>query len=46
MRAADLPTATINRCSRDHRETALLDRALRALLHVDYVLHTTARVLA
>ena len=38
--------ATIHRLSRDPWETALIDRALRALIHVDYVLHTTAYVLA
>ena len=46
MRAAGLPPATLNIRSEDHRETALLDRILRALLHADYLLHATARVLA
>ena len=46
MRSANLPPATLQVRSEDHRETALLDRILRALLHVDYLLHTTAHVLA
>ena len=46
MQDAGLPPATLDTCSGNHRETALLDHALRALLHVDYILHTTARAFA
>ena len=46
MQDAGLPPGTLHACSENHRQTALFDHALRALLHVDYVLHTTAHLLA
>ena len=46
MQDAGLPPGAMDACSENHRQTALFDHALRALLHVDYVLHTTAHLLA